>query len=153
MQLSDILSPACIKHVDHAASKKELLELLSDLLADHISGIDKKAVLSNLLSRERLGSTALGHGVAIPHSRIEGLEYAIAAFIQLNEGVDFAAKDHEPVDLCFALLVPEDATEEHLEILATIAKQLNDSSLREQLRAANDEQQLYQLIANSHGTQ
>jgi len=103
-------------------------------------------VFESLFARERLGSTGLGQGVAIPHGRIKGLKDALGAFVRLAQPVPFDAPDGKPVSLVFALLVPEQATEKHLEILSELAQMFSDRALREALAGAADAAALHQII-------
>lgn len=147
MNIKDLIAPERITCNAMANSKKRTLELLAELLghgADaEISG-DK--IFEHLIERERLGSTGLGHGVAIPHARMEGQHSAVGAFIKLETGVDYDAIDSQPVDLLFALLVPEHFTDEHLKILAQLAEMFGNSRICEQLRASNDNHQVLELL-------
>ncbi|NIW86615.1 MAG: PTS IIA-like nitrogen regulatory protein PtsN [Gammaproteobacteria bacterium] len=149
MQVSDILTPQQVRCGVDALSKKRTLELLSAMIAARDPSLTVNAVFDCLLARERLGSTGLEEGVAIPHGRMRGITRAIGAFMRLNQGVDFDAQDRQPVDLVFGLLVPEDATDEHLQILSQLAEMLSDPSLREQLRTAESEQSIFDLLAPS----
>jgi len=106
--------------------------------ADIVDGLSDRHILEALNSRERLGSTALGHGVALPHSRMAGIQSPMAAMLTLAEGVDFQSDDGEPVDLVVGLLVPEECNDEHLQILASLAKSFSDEQLRNRLREFND---------------
>lgn len=105
-------------------------------------------ILDALIGRERLGSTGLGHGVGLPHSRLCAIEEPVAALVSLESGVDYDAVDSEPVDLVLGLLVPEHCNDEHLKILAHLAKRFNDLSLREKLRSFTNEQELFDYIAS-----
>lgn len=127
-------------------SKKRVLQQLGDLLASSTPGLSAEMVFDRLLERERLGSTGLGHGIALPHARMPRLERAVGAFVQLRTGVDFGAIDDLPVDLAFGLLVPEDATEEHLLLLAKLAAMFSNQMLCKELRSAADAQELLQHI-------
>jgi PTS system nitrogen regulatory IIA component len=127
-------------------SKKRVLEQLGELLASGAPGLDTDTVFEHLLERERLGSTGLGHGIALPHARAAQVDHAVGAFLQLREGVDFDAMDDQPVDLAFGLLVPQNATEEHLQLLAGLASMFSDPALCTQLRAADSAEQLLQHI-------
>ncbi len=147
MQLSDLLRPECTTCTLEAGSKKRLLERASELLAEQLSGLAQGAIFDSLIGRERLGSTGLDHGVALPHGRIAGAERAVGAFIRLEEGVDFDAIDGKPVDLVFVLLVPEHFTNEHLQILSLLAEMFGDEAFCKRLRAAPDDAGLYRLLA------
>lgn len=127
-------------------SKKRLLESLAELLAPARPRCSPSAVFDLLNERERLGSTGLGEGVALPHARIAGIDDAVGAFVQLEQGVSFDAPDDRPVDLAFGLLVPEAATEAHLNLLAELAGRFNEARLRAALRAATDASTLLALL-------
>ena len=104
-------------------------------------------ILDALIARERLGSTGLGHGIALPHSRMRDLAEPLAALVTLREGVDFQSADGEPVDVVLGLLVPEDCNDEHLRILATLARRFSDAGLREALRESEDGEALLERVA------
>jgi len=129
-----------------ASSKKRLFEQVG-LLFENRHGIARTVVFESLFARERLGSTGLGQGVAIPHGRIKGLKEALGAFVRLAQPIPFDAPDGQPVRLAFALLVPEHATEKHLEILSELAQMFSDRALREALNGAADAPALHQLIS------
>jgi len=151
-RLSSILSPdQVLVHVD-ASSKKRAFEE-AGLLFEKLHGLSRALVTDSLFSRERLGSTGLGHGVAIPHGRIKGLRAPMAAVFQLTEPIVFDAPDEQSVGLLIFLLVPEAATQKHLEILSEIAELLSDAALREKLVTSADAADLYGLIANWHSAQ
>ena len=128
------------------SSKKRLFEQVG-LLFENNHGIARNLIFDSLFARERLGSTALGQGVAIPHGRIKGLKEAIGAFVRLAQPVPFDAPDGKPVNLVFILLVPEQATEKHLQILSELAQMFSDRSLRESMSAAPDAAALHQIVA------
>jgi len=129
-----------------AASKKKVLEQLGQRLAETVPALTQDIVFDALLERERLGSTGLGRGIALPHARLPQVARTVAAFIQLTDGVDFDAVDGQPVDLAFAMLVPNEATEEHLQLLARLAKMFSDAEFCESLRRADSPEQLLELI-------
>jgi nitrogen PTS system EIIA component len=136
-RLAAILSDQDI-HVDlPASSKEQLFEQAGALFEEH-HGLARQMVTENLLARERLGSTALGHGVAIPHGRIRGLKTPVAALLRLREPIEFDTPDAEGVALLVVLFVPEAATQRHLEILSEIAEMLADRALRERLQQGGD---------------
>lgn len=138
MDLSRILVEERIDCASDARSKKRALEALSNLLAAGEDAIGQSAVFGALVGRERLGSTAVGHGVAIPHGRLDGLESVRGAFLRLNDPVDFEAADGEPIDLLVGLLVPSDCGNEHLAVLAAVAERVADPDLLRRLRTADD---------------
>jgi PTS system nitrogen regulatory IIA component len=145
-RLASILPPAqVLVHVE-ATSKKRAFEE-AGLLFESLHGLSRSLVTDSLFSRERLGSTGLGHGVAIPHGRIKGLKAPMAAVFLLDTPIGFDAPDDQPVRLLIFLLVPEAATQKHLEILSEIAELLSDASLRERMNASTDAVQLHALIA------
>jgi PTS system nitrogen regulatory IIA component len=129
-----------------ATSKKRVLEQLGLRLAETIPALTQDKVFDALVERERLGSTGLGKGIALPHARMPQVAKAVAAFIKLREGVDFDASDGEPVDLAFAMLVPNETTEEHLQLLAQLAKMFSDINFCSALRQAESSSDLLQLI-------
>ncbi|GIX38843.1 PTS sugar transporter subunit IIA [Silanimonas lenta] len=147
MHLLDLLAPARIAAGARLSSKKRLLEHLAHLLAEGDAGREA-ALYDSLCQRERLGSTGLGHGVAIPHGRSPALSVATGAFVRLAEPVEFGASDGEPVDLVFALAVPEHFTQQHLVLLAQLAEMFADEAFRARLRAGADAEALYRLVAD-----
>lgn len=151
-RLASILPAAqVLVHVD-ATSKKRAFEE-AGLLFENLHGLSRSLVTDSLFSRERLGSTGLGHGVAIPHGRIKGLKSPMAAVLQLASPIGFDAPDEQAVSLLIFLLVPEAATQKHLEILSEIAEMLSDATLREKLAASTDAADLHGLIANWQSAQ
>ncbi|MDY6991986.1 MAG: PTS IIA-like nitrogen regulatory protein PtsN [Pseudomonadota bacterium] len=148
MQIEDILTPdRMLCHVQ-ATSKKRVLEYFSKLLATETASLDSHEIFNSLLARERLGSTALGKGVAIPHARVSQCQVTLAAFLQTEHGIDFDAVDKQPVDLLFALMVPEQSTEEHLQILAQLADMFSNAEFRDKLRNAHDCQEKFHLLTH-----
>lgn len=144
-RLASILSSAHVLAQVEVTSKKRAFEE-AGLLFENLHGLSRALVADSLFSRERLGSTGLGHGVAIPHGRIKGLKAPMAAVFQLANPIGFDAPDDKAVGLLIFLLVPEAATQKHLEILSEIAELLSDTELREKLVSATDAQALYALI-------
>jgi PTS system nitrogen regulatory IIA component len=134
MKITKLLSPERVVCCDDIASKKRLLEHLSELLGKSSPQLSQQAIFDALVNREKLGSTGLGKGVAIPHGRMAALEQPVCAFIRADKPVDFDATDNQPVDLVFCLLVPEDSTEEHLQVLSTIAEIFSNPSMCSALR-------------------
>ncbi len=146
MQLTDLLSEDRIAFDVDAHSKKRALEVLSQLLSQDQQYTTADDIVDSLLSRERLGSTGIGFGVAIPHGRVKNTQQASAAFIQLADGIDFDAIDNAPVDLLFALLVPEESTDEHLEILSKLATLFSEQSFRDSIRNSKSVDKIYSLF-------
>ncbi len=145
-RLAAILPASQVLSGVDATSKKRAFEE-AGLLFENLHGLSRALVTDSLFARERLGSTGLGHGVAIPHGRIKGLKAPMAAMFSLTNAIGFDAPDEHPVGLLIFLLVPEAATQKHLEILSEIAELLSDAGLRERLKSAPDADQLHALIA------
>jgi nitrogen PTS system EIIA component len=151
-RLASILPAAHVLVGLEATSKKRAFEE-AGFLFEARQSLPRATVTDSLFSRERLGSTGLGHGVAIPHGRIKGLKQPSAAVFRLAMPIGFDAPDEEPVSLLIFLLVPEAATQKHLEILSEIAEMLSDADLRAQMQGAADPSVLYGLIAAWQSTQ
>ena len=148
MLLNDFIATETIACQESASSKKRALEKVSYYLALGQAGLNETAIFDKLLERERLGSTGLGNGVAIPHCRMAGVKHAVVALITLNNRIDFDAGDRQPVDILFALLVPETCTETHLKILATAAEMLSNADFCQLLRDSRSNTELYELLVN-----
>jgi PTS system nitrogen regulatory IIA component len=144
--VAKILPPSNVAVDVCVSSKKRLFEHLG-LLFENNHGIASSVVFDCLFARERLGSTGLGQGVAIPHGRIKGMKEALGAFVRLAVPVPFDAPDSKPVNLVFALLVPEQATEKHLQVLSELAQLFSDGELRHAMSAAQDAASLHHLIS------
>ncbi len=134
-----------------ASSKKRVFEQVGILFENH-QGLARSTVYDALFAREKLGSTGLGQGIAIPHGRIKGLKAPVGAFVRLAAPVQFDAPDGKPVSLVFVLLVPEAANEHHLQLLSELAQMFSDKSFRDQLGAAPDAAALHGLFANWHAS-
>jgi PTS system nitrogen regulatory IIA component len=143
--IAKLLPPSNILLDLDVTSKKRMFEQ-AGLLFENNQGVARSLVFDSLFARERLGSTGLGQGVAIPHGRIKGLKEAVGAFVRLAQPVPFDSPDGHPVKLVFLLLVPEQATELHLQILSEIAQMLSDRELREKLLTDTDASALHQHI-------
>lgn len=148
MKITDILSPDRIAIAASPASKKKALEEISELFAGSDAPLSPHDIFESLLARERLGSTGIGHGVAIPHGRVRNVKQTMGAFTQLSEGIDFDAIDGEPVRLLFTLLVPEESTNEHLNILAMLAEMFNDKGFCQQLSDADSKEKIFNLLSH-----
>ena len=131
------------------SSKKRALELLSELISSGSESLTSQSVFNCLVAREKLGSTGLGHGVAIPHGRMPNVETAIGAVLTLEAGVDFDAPDRETVDLIVGLIVPEESTDEHLHILSRLAESFSDKENVSAVRQATTPERLCQLLGES----
>lgn len=143
--LLDLFTPDCIALHSPAKNRSEAFSLAGSLFSQRLN-LSADLIISFLNAREDLGSTALGAGVAIPHGRVKGLKDPVAALVRLNTPIDFAAPDGLPVSVLIFLLVPEKATQQHLEILSSIAQLLSDSDLRSKISAENDPEQVCQLL-------
>ena len=148
MKILDILSPTHVFSNVECNSKKAAMELLAKNIASSNNGIDQIDVIGCLIARERLGSTGLGNGIAIPHGRLKYCEKTIATFIQLNNGIDYGAIDNMPVDLIFALIVPEESTDQHLQILAILAKMLSKTETVDKLRNSETSKEIFSILTN-----
>ena len=146
MQLSEIINVNRIRSDIDVKSKKRALEELSKLIAEDQNQLNASDIFDSLISRERLGATGVGYGIAIPHGRIKNCKNITGAFIKLKEGVDFNTTDNKPVDTLFALIVPEESTDEHLQILALIASMFNEEDFRTKLSKMNNSDDIYQLF-------
>ena len=143
--ITKLLPPSNILLELDVTSKKRLFEQ-AGLLFENNQGIARSAVFESLFAREKLGSTGLGQGIAIPHGRIKGLKDAIGAFLRLTNPVPFDAPDGKPVSVVFILLVPEQATEHHLQILSELAQMFSDREMRESLGTDSDATALHHKI-------
>ena len=149
MKLDSILSPGRTLCGAPGSSKKRVLENISQFICQDLSEFNPNQLFENLVAREKLGSTGLGNGIAIPHCRITQCQQITGTLIKLDKAVDFDAIDNEPVDLLFVLLVPEQAHDEHLNVLATLAELFSNPSFCQQLRSADCSESLYRL-ATAH---
>lgn len=151
-RLASILPPDQVLVGVDATSKKRAFEEVG-LLFESLHGLSRALITDSLFARERLGSTGLGHGVAIPHGRIKGLKAPMAAVLQLSQPIGFDAPDEQPVVLLIFLLVPEAATQKHLEILSEIAELLSNGALRERIKHSASASELHGLIADWQSSQ
>jgi nitrogen PTS system EIIA component len=149
MLISDLLSKESIRFDVQSSSKKRLLEIISEQLARNSDDLSAREIFESLCARERLGSTGLGKGVAIPHGRVKGNRSIQASFIRLKKPLPFDSADGEPVDLLFAMTVPENCGEDHLKLLAQVAELFSDPQLLKALREADDSTTLLQLLSSN----
>ncbi len=151
MTVAELITADRIRLEPECSSQKRALEVLADLLAtgNGAGGPAAGAIFEALSAREKLGSTGLGHGIAIPHGRLAGLDVPRVAVLRLDRGVDFDAMDHEPVDILIALLVPDAATSDHLDLLAQLARGLSRPDTIAALRRAGDTAALEQELVRS----
>ena len=148
IRLEQILTPGRSLTNVPGGSKKRVLEQIAQLIARDLPDLDAQDIFESLISREKLGSTGFGNGIAIPHCRLPGCAAPISAVLHLEAAVDFDAIDGAPVDLLFVLLVPEQANETHLQLLSELAQMFSDRSFREELLNAPDAATLHAMFAN-----
>ena len=150
MDLASLLKPAAVRVVGHATSKKRLFQDLAEL-ASAVYGIDPSETVNALQERESLGPTGVGHGVALPHARLDGLDRVIGMFMRLEKPLDFDAVDRQPVDLVFALFAPKDSGVEHLKALALVSRTLREPATCAKLRANGDPATLHAVLTEAPG--
>lgn len=143
MNLDSILSQGRTHCGTSVNSKKRLLEQVAKLLSEDDHNYDPDELFNDLLARERLGSTGIGHGVAIPHCRSSRCEQITGLLLRLEKAIEFESIDDQPVDLVFALIVPAEAHDEHVKVLGALATAFNEESFRRRLRQASDDAALY----------
>ncbi|CDO46048.1 transcriptional regulator [Bartonella henselae] len=145
MNLSELIAPEAIIPALKANSKKQVLQILAEKAAG-LTGLNERVVFDIVLQREKLGSTGLGGGIAIPHGKLPNINRIIGIFARLESPVDFEALDDEPIDLVFLLLAPENAGADHLKALSQIARVLRCSDIVQKLRNTHDANALYALL-------
>ncbi|MBO6509207.1 MAG: PTS IIA-like nitrogen regulatory protein PtsN [Roseibium sp.] len=145
MDLSDLLSNDAVIAGLKVKSKKQAIQELSAKAAE-LTGLSEREIFDTLLQRERLGSTGVGHGIAIPHGKLTRLDRLVGLFAKLESPVDFDSLDDQPVDLVFLLLAPESAGADHLKALARIARQLRDNAVTQGLRGTADKKEIFELL-------
>lgn len=151
VQIENLLSVDRVEVNCQISSKKRLMEKITTLLLQRQPQLDRKTVLQTLIERERLGSTGIGHGVALPHGRINGLDGVIGAVAVLDRALDYDALDKQPVTVAFGLLVPADANEQHLKILAYLARMFSDEALRRDVFRARTPGEAYDRLTHWDG--
>ena len=147
-----ILNPNAVRALSGVTSKKRLMQELGSI-AEAAYGVPHSTAVEALLDRESLGPTGVGHGVALPHARLEGLEQVVGVLVVLDKPIDFDSVDRQPVDLAFALFAPIDAGVEHLKALALVSRTLRETSLCAKLRANNDPATLYTILTEAQAVQ
>ena len=148
MKISALLSPQSIFLDTEITSKKKLLELIANIVADRTQ-LSESSIYNNLLNRERLGSTGLGQGFAVPHARLENLDHTMGFLFRLQDPVNFESPDNQPVDLVFTIIIPEQATEEHLIILSSLASIFSRPEICEAIRSAASKEEIAQIIESA----
>ncbi|MFT6791961.1 MAG: PTS system nitrogen regulatory IIA component [Cellvibrionaceae bacterium] len=148
MNISSILSPECVLFNQDCTSKKRILEAIASHFGKQYRALNPDTVFNALIARERLGSTAIGQGIAIPHCRISDCNTTLGLLVTLDKAVDFDAIDNQPVDIIFVLLVPEDNDQNHLQTLATLAEAFSQTEIQRQLRQADSPEELYTVMTD-----
>jgi len=148
MAISALLSPQKIFIDTEVSSKKKLLELIANITADQ-TRLPESIIYTNLLNRERLGSTGLGQGFAVPHARLPDLEKTVGCFFRLKQPVNFESPDNLPVDLVFTIIIPQEAAEEHLLILSSLARIFSNADICEAIRAATSKEEIEKIIQSA----
>ncbi len=152
MEIIDLITPDRIIPCLRVTSKKQALQELSKRAAE-ITGLHERVVFDTLLERERLGTTGVGQGIAIPHGKLAGLDGLYGLFVKLRQPIDFDSIDESPVDLIFLLLAPEGSGADHLKALARVSRLLRDTKFCEKLRGADSAEAVYALLADSTTSQ
>ena len=151
LTIDNILVPELALCRVPASSKKRVLEYIAEQIHHRDETLSETQIFNNLIGRERLGRTGIGQGIAIPHCRLEGLDHVVGVLLTLEESVEFDAIDNQPVDLVFALVVPKEATSEHLELLSQLAEKFNERSFCDRLRQSEDANTLYGRMTAQKG--
>jgi PTS system nitrogen regulatory IIA component len=147
MIINDIISLDRTQCSVECQSKKRIFEVISEIAVQQSPELDQVEVLSSLLSREKMGSTGIGHGIAIPHGKITGLSQMIAVIVTSNQPIEFDAIDSQPVDIFFAILVPEEQTDKHIQALSGIARKLSNKDTVKAIRSANNKNEIVAALA------
>jgi PTS system nitrogen regulatory IIA component len=146
MMVSDVLSKEFIMPALEASEKRELLDEMSDNISDLVGGLEREELLEVLLEREKLGSTGIGHGVAIPHAKMKGIERIVVSMGMSRKGVDFQSSDNRPVNIFFLIVAPEQSSSMNLKVLSSIASLLKDAIVRDKLLGARTRDDIYNII-------
>ena len=152
MDFATILRSDAVKILTSATSKKRLMQEIGELVSQAYD-LDADHVVEALITREALGPTGVGHGVALPHARLEGLDRVVGAFVLLDKPIDFDSVDRQPVDVAFALFAPADAGVEHLKALALVSRTLRNSSICNKLRTNPDAGTIYAILTEDNAIQ
>ncbi|MES1926084.1 PTS sugar transporter subunit IIA [Salinisphaera sp. T31B1] len=146
MNIADIVAPERVRLAEDVQSKKRALEQLAEILTQGTPYLTAGEIFNGLIAREKLGSTGIGDGVAIPHARMKGADECIGAFMRLPQPVDFESNDEQPVDLVFGLIVPDKSTEAHLNMLRKLAETFSEGQALAELRDATDDAALHRAL-------
>ena len=151
MELSKILTPQAVRVVSQMTSKKRLFQELGEIAAQAYK-LNGSVVIDGLQERESLGPTGVGHGIALPHARLEELNGIVGVFMRLEKPLDYDSVDRQPVDLVFGLFAPKDSGVEHLKALALVSRTMRDSGICAKLRANADPAKLYAILTEGHNS-
>lgn len=151
MDIARLLAPGAVRSVGHLTSKKRLFQEIAEIAAQ-VYGLDAASAVDALQERETLGPTGVGHGVALPHARVEGLADVVGVFLRLDRPLDFDSVDRQPVDLVFALFAPRDSGVDHLKALALVSRTMRDGAMCAKLRANHDPAKLHALLTEPRAT-
>ena len=146
MEIKNILHPDCTLCAVQGSSKKRILELISQIANKHLIDVDQATILASLMCREKMGSTGIGNGIALPHARLKDIKEVLAILVTCKPAINYESIDDAPVDIFFAILVPEEQSEKHLQTLSVIASKLNDKETLKKIRNASTDQELFQVI-------
>lgn len=152
MELSDLLKPAAVRVVGHVTSKKRLFQDLAEIAAT-VYGLPAAETVDALQERESLGPTGVGHGVALPHARLHGIDRVVGVFMRLEKPMDFDSVDRQPVDLVFALFAPKDSGVDHLKALALVSRTMRDAATCAKLRSNADPATLHAVLTEARSSQ
>ena len=152
MELSKILTPQAVRVVSQMTSKKRLFQELGEIAAQAYK-LNGSVVIDGLQERESLGPTGVGHGIALPHARLEEISGIVGVFVRLEKPLDYDSVDRQPVDLIFGLFAPKDSGVEHLKALALVSRTMRDAAVCTKLRANTDPAKLYAILTENRGTQ
>jgi PTS system nitrogen regulatory IIA component len=152
MELSKLLTPGAVRVVGQFTSKKRLFQELGEIAAQAY-GLSSALAIDGLQERETLGPTGVGHGIALPHARLEDLKGIVGVFLRLEKPLDYDSVDRQPVDLVFGLFAPKDSGVDHLKALALVSRTMRDPSVVTKLRANSDPAKLYAILTESRATQ
>ncbi len=152
MELSNLLKPAAVRVVGHVTSKKRLFQDLAELAAT-VYGLPSAETVDALQERESLGPTGVGHGVALPHARLHGIDRVVGVFMRLEKPLDFDSVDRQPVDLVFALFAPKDSGVDHLKALALVSRTMRDAATCAKLRSNDDPATLHAVLTEARSSQ
>ncbi|WP_022703275.1 PTS sugar transporter subunit IIA [Pseudorhodobacter ferrugineus] len=152
MELTNILAPGAVRIVSHLTSKKRLFQEIGEVVAS-VHGLNASIAVDGLQERESLGPTGVGHGIALPHARLQELDKIVGVFMRLEKPLDYDSVDRQPADLIFALFAPKDSGVDHLKALALVSRTMRDAGVLAKLRANNDPAKLYAILTEARAPQ